>query len=181
MGQGWAVEREAGEGGAHRGYTCERAGSEASGESAATGATEKAGRQMTADEMEAWFDSYSMGFVDRAGRPVKNRDAEKLLADGEYRMVAKDELTIDGKAVLVSTVFLALPHIGLSTDEPLTYETMIFGGAHDDWQHRWKNAAIASKAHERIVKALREGDELPFGDENILAAFLKQFETEEGD
>ncbi len=72
------------------------------------------------------------------------------------RVVAKTETGNE----LVSTVFLALDH-AFTGRGPILYETMIFGGKHDQeqWRHRNRHEALAF--HDQIVAALREGDELP--------------------
>jgi hypothetical protein len=57
---------------------------------------------------------------------------------------------IDG--VEVSTVWLGLPF----TDSGLgIWETMIFGGAHDQWQVRHRNRQEAFDAHEDAIRMLR--------------------------
>jgi hypothetical protein len=133
---------------------------------------------MDQEEIEAWLNSYSMGFHDRKGRLVKNGDAEELLKDINYRVVASDRFSDqNGNEIHVSTVFLGIPHIGSHTDEMVEYETMIFGGKYDKWQHRWKNAGIAAKAHGEIVKALRNDAELPFDDTNIITKFIEAIKS----
>lgn len=129
---------------------------------------------MTPEEIEKWLESTSCGFIDRRGKPLNNSEANKLFADFEYRKVAKDEIVIDGHKIEISTVFLGMEHIGGA------YETMIFADKtkvpvafkYDQWQHRWKNAAQASKAHIRIVEALKNGEDLPFEDTNIFTQFF---------
>lgn len=56
---------------------------------------------------------------------------------------------IDG--VRVSTVFLALDH-GYGDEPPLLFETMIFGGEHDDYQERYSTWEEAEAGHKRAVK-----------------------------
>ena len=73
------------------------------------------------------------------------------------RVIAKTKV---GDA-LVSTVFLSLDHAFLG-GPPLLYETMIFGGPHDQndqWRHHNRHAALA--LHDQVVAALRDGSELP--------------------
>ena len=51
--------------------------------------------------------------------------------------------------VRVSTVFLGIDHNYNSDKEPLLFETMIFGGALDQWQWRystWEEAEVTHKA-----------------------------------
>ncbi len=70
-----------------------------------------------------------------------------------WRRVAQ---TFVSKDVRVSTVFLGLDH---SWDEgpPVLWETMIFGGIHDDYQERYTSYKDARLGHERAVVLAREG------------------------
>ena len=49
--------------------------------------------------------------------------------------------------VRVSTVFLGIDH-SFGLGPPLLWETMIFGGAHDDYCERYASYAEAVKGHE---------------------------------
>ena len=72
------------------------------------------------------------------GIPGKHRVAETLIGE-----------------IVISTVFLGLDH-GMSRfgtdDEPIVFETMIFGGAHDMFQARYSTWAEAEAGHEQAVQ-----------------------------
>lgn len=51
--------------------------------------------------------------------------------------------------IKVSTVFLGMDH-GFA-EAPLWFETMIFGGKHDGFQHRYETWNQAKKGHARAV------------------------------
>lgn len=70
---------------------------------------------------------------------TENRDTKRVAVDiiGETK---------------ISTVFLGLDH-QWGDGPPLLYETMIFGGPHDDWQERCSTREEALQMHER-AKAL---------------------------
>jgi len=84
------------------------------------------------------------------------------------RIVAKTD--IDGE-VEVSTVFLGLDH-AVWDGPPMLFETMIFGGPHDNSQWRYTLRKQAQAGHDAIVAALRAGrdpytidfEALPLGD-----------------
>lgn len=65
----------------------------------------------------------------------------------------------------VSTVFLGIDH-NFSGGVPLLFETMVFGGPHDDATFRYPTWAAAKRGHNRIVKALRDGENLDETDVN---------------
>lgn len=56
----------------------------------------------------------------------------------------------------VSTIWLGLNH-QFGHGPPLIFETMIFGGPHDDYCERYSTKEQARAGHQRIVLALQEG------------------------
>ena len=54
----------------------------------------------------------------------------------------------------VSTVFLCFDHsLGLTGDEkPILFETMIFGGKHDNWCERYHTYDEAIEGHKRLCE-----------------------------
>lgn len=67
------------------------------------------------------------------------------------RIVAQDKIG----DVDVSTVFLAYDHNHNSEGEPILFETMIFGGAHDQYQERYKSWWEAEKGHAHAVNMVK--------------------------
>lgn len=67
----------------------------------------------------------------------------------ENKIVRKTTLKND---VFISTVFLGLDHSFLRTGKPILFETMIFGGPHDEFQERYSTWEEAEEGHERAVK-----------------------------
>lgn len=90
-----------------------------------------------------------------------------FFGDIEKRTVAKTQVSPD---VEVSTVFLGIDHgTGLGygeDDKPILFETMIFGGKHDQWQWRWStwNEAVAGhmRAVERAARSAGKWQEPPY-------------------
>lgn len=76
------------------------------------------------DEWSAWFETHT-----------------------KDRIVRQE--TIDD--VSISTVFLGIDHSFGIGDEPLIFETMIFGGEHDNYQERYATREQALAGHERAV------------------------------
>lgn len=69
------------------------------------------------------------------------------------RQIARDELA---NGVLVSTVFLGLDHAYHSTP-PILFETMIFGGEHDQFQDRYVTRDEAIEGHAKAVAMAATG------------------------
>ena len=62
----------------------------------------------------------------------------------------------DQEPILVSTVFLGFDH-GFLDDNgpPILFETMIFGGKHDQYQERYTTWDDAVAGHERAVRRVK--------------------------
>jgi len=73
------------------------------------------------------------------------------------RQICRDELPGN---VRVSTVFLGVDHNYGETGPPLIFETMIFGGEHDDYQERYATEVEARVGHARAL-ALAKGEATP--------------------
>jgi len=54
----------------------------------------------------------------------------------------------------VSTVFLGIDH-NFGEGEPLLFETMIFGGEHNEYQERYSTYDEALKGHKKAVKLVK--------------------------
>lgn len=94
-------------------------------------------------------------YYGRDGQPVDQAEMLRLFGDPALRRVAEDTI---GEA-WVSTVHLVLDHSFGLGGPPIIFETMIFGGSHNQWQARYTSEEQARAGHEAVVQALREGRE----------------------
>lgn len=86
--------------------------------------------------------------------PVKEPD---LLKWSKWMQAAKRHVAderIDG--IRISTVFLGLDH-QWDGGAPLLFETMIFGGPHNDWQERCSTWEEAEEMHKKAVELVKRG------------------------
>ena len=97
-------------------------------------------------------------YYDRAGKPISQ---DEWFARFNDKRIAKTTI-VDG--VDVSTVWLGLDH-SWGDGPPLIFETMVFGGEHDQDCWRYSTEEQAKAGHERVVSALREGRD-PWEDES---------------
>ena len=94
--------------------------------------------------------------LDANGDPVECDDLikwGKALENETARCVDRTEKN----GVLVSTVFLGIDH-SFGNGEPLLFETMIFGGPHDQFTDRYTTRADAQAGHKRAC-AMCWGDD----------------------
>lgn len=85
-------------------------------------------------------------YYDRAGNPIDMMTWVQAFEDDEG-IVARSE----SGDVLVSTVWLGLDH-SFGDGPPLIFETMIFGGEHDEDQWRYSTEAEALEGHRRACE-----------------------------
>lgn len=108
--------------------------------------------------------------LDGEGTPVYEPDlltwARWYEENPEALRVRKDTLTVGGEEVLVSTVFLASDHdfralpSGRGPDAPVLWELMVFGGADDGYQERFRSKESALERHRAVVELLKAGGTL---------------------
>lgn len=85
--------------------------------------------------------------------------AQWMEENGPSRTLAQDNIKTD---VLVSTVFLGLDHnlLKKSGDEPLPFETLVFGGKADGQMRRYSTYSQALAGHGEVVEEIMELEEL---------------------
>jgi hypothetical protein len=80
--------------------------------------------------------------------PASVIEAADWLEEGsDRRTVKRDEIG----DILVSTVFLGLDHSWTPGGKPVLWETMIFGGEHDQYQERYTSHKDALEGHEKAL------------------------------
>jgi hypothetical protein len=91
--------------------------------------------------MSKWY------ILDENNKPVKATfimEAVDWMENNPERKVVKQEHIGD---IFISTVFLGLDH-AWDSDTPVLWETMIFGGEHDQYQERYTSYEDALEGHE---------------------------------
>ncbi len=86
-------------------------------------------------------------------KPATVEEFGKFMADPFRKVVSRTDLPGD---VQISTVFLGLDH-GWGRGEPVLFETMIFGGQHDQHMWRYTSREAAVLGHLEVLDALRAG------------------------
>lgn len=98
-----------------------------------------------------------MHYILKDGIPVQEPDLLTWAIwyeDFDGRRVANIEIG----DVRISTVFLGLDH-QWGGGPPLLFETMIFGGEHDDYQERYSTLEEAMAGHARAVALVNKAGE----------------------
>lgn len=91
-------------------------------------------------------------WYDKEGKPMGDINLTELrLANPDYKRVASTHV---GKDVWVSTVWVGID-MRYDDGPPLIFETMVFGGKHDDYIERYSTESEAKEGHERIVRMVK--------------------------
>lgn len=77
------------------------------------------------------------------------------VATNEDRTIARDHVKPWKEEVLVSTVFLMVDHNYFDNGPPILFETMIFGGLHDEYQVRYRTKDEALQGHRKVLQRAR--------------------------
>lgn len=87
-----------------------------------------------------------MNYYDRVGNLITQSQWSKLMDMQSYKIVARSYIPEGKTTVQISTVWLGMTH-GIVDGQPIIYETMIFGGKHNDYQERYTNEEDALLGH----------------------------------
>lgn len=90
-------------------------------------------------------------YYDRDGNPIGDTEWLAGFKDRTYQRVAFDEVG----DVQISTVWLGLNH-AFGDGPPLIFESMVFGGAHDEDCERYSTEAEALAGHALLLARERE-------------------------
>lgn len=94
--------------------------------------------------------------LDENNKPIKSNNVLQWAAwfEGETnRIVVQDRFKdIDDNEVLVSTVFIGVDVMDEPNHAPYLWETMIFGGEHDQYQDRYCTYDDAVEGHKKALR-----------------------------
>ena len=96
----------------------------------------------------AWY------ILDENNKPIRSTivDCGEWLQKNPERKAVKQEYVGD---VRISTVFLGLDHVW-NSDIPVLWETMIFGGEHDQYMDRYTSYEDAIEGHQTALNLVNK-------------------------
>ena len=98
----------------------------------------------------AWY------ILDENNKPIRSTivDCGKWLEENPERKAVKQEHIDD---IFISTVFLGLDHAWPKNDIiPVLWETMIFGGEHDQYMDRYTSIEDAIEGHQTALNLVNK-------------------------
>jgi len=93
--------------------------------------------------------------LDENNKPVKANDVHDYLEWSDGNPLTKPVAQEHIDTIFVSTVFLGLDH-GWDGEIPLLWETMIFGGEHDQYQERYTSHEDALEGHQKALNLVNK-------------------------
>lgn len=116
----------------------------------------------TVEEWAVWFENSNNRIVETTDIPYPGAEQRRLDPTRSTKIL-KLPLTekVVTNTVTVSTIFLGLDHRFSGYGPPILFETMIFGGPHDEYMDRCCTWDEALKMHKRGVWLARGADEEP--------------------
>lgn len=93
-------------------------------------------------------------YILKRGRPVKAKSIKHYhywSLNSKYKAVKQEHIG----DIFISTVFLGLDHAWQS-DIPVLWETMIFGGEHDQYQDRYTSYEDALEGHQTALNLVNK-------------------------
>jgi len=92
-------------------------------------------------------------YYDVEGNELPNAEAWiPFLGDNQWRIQNEVVQVNGGETVMVSTVHLGMNHNFMNDGPPLIFETMIFGGKHDQYQERYATKEQAEEGHREALR-----------------------------
>jgi hypothetical protein len=85
--------------------------------------------------------------LDENNKPVQASDIHDYLELSENSPLSKPIAQEHVGSIFISTVFLGLDH-SWNSEIPILWETMIFGGEHDQYQERYTSYEDALEGHK---------------------------------
>jgi hypothetical protein len=92
--------------------------------------------------------------LDENNKPIASSsiiEASEWMENNPERKAVKQDKIGD---VFISTVFLGLNH-AWNSDIPVLWETMIFGGEHDQYQNRYTSYEDALEGHKKALDLIK--------------------------
>ncbi|HDY90252.1 MAG TPA: hypothetical protein ENH82_19300 [bacterium] len=94
-------------------------------------------------------------YILKDGKIIEESDPVKW---GQWFEVSEERYIKSDKFgdIQVSTVFLGIDHGFNEEEPPVLFETMIFGGEHDQYQERYTDIESAKTGHDKAVQLVKK-------------------------
>jgi hypothetical protein len=95
-------------------------------------------------------------YYDRDGKEIAEEEWQEKVTDIEYQRVGVFETLANGEKISVATIWLGMNQSFVPTEDPIIFETMVFGGRNNGMMRRYSSELQALIGHNEIVDIVQD-------------------------
>ena len=95
-------------------------------------------------------------YFDRDGNPLTQEEFEQKHSDIEYQRVGVFETLANGEKISVATIWVGMNLSFVPNEDPVIFETMVFGGRNNGLCRRYSTELEALMGHNEIVDIVQD-------------------------
>jgi hypothetical protein len=95
-------------------------------------------------------------YFDRDGKALTEEEWQEKVTDIEYQRVGVFETLANGEKISVATIWLGMNQSFVPTEDPIIFETMVFGGRNNGLSKRYSTELEALVGHNEIVDIVQD-------------------------
>ena len=101
-------------------------------------------------------DAMNPKYYDRDGKKITQEEWQEKVADIEYQRVGHFETLANGEKISVATIWVGMNQSFVPNQEPVIFETMVFGGRNNGLCRRYSTELEALVGHNEIVDIVQD-------------------------
>ena len=101
-------------------------------------------------------DAMGPKYYDRDGKSITQEEWQEKVADIEYQRVGVFETLANGEKISVATIWMGMNQSFVPTEEPVIFQTMVFGGRNNGLCRRYSTELEALVGHNEIVDIVQD-------------------------
>lgn len=95
-------------------------------------------------------------YFDRDGKSITQEEWQEKVSDIEYQRVGSFETLANGEKISVVTIWVGMNQSFVPSEEPVIFETMVFGGRNNGLCRRYATELEALVGHNEIVDIVQD-------------------------
>lgn len=98
----------------------------------------------------------SKHYFDRDGNSITQEEWQEKVTDIEYQRVGVFETLANGEKISVATIWVGMDQSFVPNEDPVIFETMVFGGRNNGLCRRYSTELEALVGHNEIVDIVQD-------------------------
>jgi len=95
-------------------------------------------------------------YFDRDGNSITQEEWQEKVADIEYQRVGVFETLANGEKISVATIWVGMNQSFVPNQDPIIFETVVFGGRNNGLCRRYSTELEALVGHNEIVDIVQD-------------------------